>query len=368
MRILHVIDSLSMGGAENVLVELSAGQRKLGNDVTVMPLVCPKETPVRKRIEDKGVVVVPLSECGSVYSLKHIVNLAKRITKFDIIHVHLFPAFYWAFFAKILSRSKVPMIYTEHSTDNKRRKSLILHKVDRVVYQYGYKRIVACAEKVQGTFTMAFPSIHHVCYINNGVDVSVFANATPYSKQELLGVREDCFLVTMVARFMPMKRQDTIVEALRLLPSDVHAVFVGGNKEDKGLIEVRELAKRLGVLARVHFLYVRTDVPRILKSSDVVVLASDYEGLSLSSIEGMAACKPFLASDVNGLRDVIHGAGLLFENKNSKALAELILKLKTDSVFYQEVSNACELRSKAFDVNAMVGGYIKVYQACIDKN
>lgn len=94
-------------------------------------------------------------------------------------------------------------------------------------------------------------------------------------------------------------------------------------------------------------------------------MASDYEGLSLSSIEGMAAGKPFVASDVNGLREVVGGAGLLFENKNAVALAEAINKLYIDSTLYEDVRAKCEQRAREYDVNRMVEGYMKVYQDCL---
>lgn len=365
MKILHIIDSLSMGGAENVLIGLSSGQKRLGHDVTIMPLVCPPQTPVRSKIEDNNVLVAPFLERGSVYNPRLIFKIAKVLKNYDLVHVHLFPALYWAFYAKVLSCCRVPMIYTEHSTNNKRRNNALLHCMDSLVYQHGYKMIVACAEKVLDTYKKAFPKVKHTCYINNGVETSLYANAKSYTKNELLEVSDEIFLITMVARFMSMKRQDTIVEALIKLPSDVHAVFVGGNEEDEGLRRVKNLAETNGVLDRVHFLYVRDDVPRILKTSDVIIMASDYEGLSLSSIEGMAAGKPFIASDVNGLREVVGGAGLLFENKNADALADLIIKLKTQPDYYFQISHACEARSKEFDVNAMVESYLQVYNALI---
>jgi glycosyltransferase involved in cell wall biosynthesis len=55
----------------------------------------------------------------------------------------------------------------------------------------------------------------------------------------------------------------------------------------------------------------------LLKTADIVVLSSHYEGLSLASIEGMASGKPFIASDVPGLHEVVKGADLLFEDKTT---------------------------------------------------
>lgn len=361
MRILHIIDSLSMGGAENVLVGLSAEQKRLGHDVVVVPLVCPDQTPLRSKIENEGITVAPIKMKGSVYDIRLVCKLARIMGQYDIVHVHLFPALYWAAFAKRISRCHVPMVFTEHSTNNKRRKNAVLHFVDHIVYKRGYKMIVACAEKVQDSFRHAFPDISHVCYVNNGVNTQIYQEATPYQKKELINCEGEPFIVTMVARFMPMKRQDTVVEALAILPNKIHAVFVGGEKEDEGLLRVQRLAVEKGVADRVHFLYIRTDVPRILKTSDVVVMASDYEGLSLSSIEGMASGKPFIATNVDGLREVVGGAGLLFANGDSETLASLVNRLTVDKEFYIDVAKKCQSRSASYDVKTMTKSYISVY-------
>lgn len=365
MKILHVIDTLGMGGAENVLIGLTSGQKNRGHDVTVMPLVCPYHTPVREKMENNGIVVKPLKDKGTVYDPRLIFKIVGNLKKYDIIHVHLFPSLYWVAFAKWLAFSSVPMVYTEHSTNNKRRKYRILHLIDMAVYHYGYKKVIACAEKVLETYKQAFPQVEHATYINNGIDTKIYRDALPYNKKELIGLDEDTFLVTMVARFMPMKHQDTLVEALSQLSENIHAIFVGGSETDEGAIRVKKLASDKCVLHRVHFLYIRNDVPRILKSSDIVIMASDYEGLSLSSIEGMAAGKPFVASDVNGLREVVSGAGILFENKNSEILSQIINRLSTDKQYYEEVAKMCEKRAQEYDVNVMVESYMEEYSKVI---
>ena len=171
----------------------------------------------------------------------------------------------------------------------------------------------------------------------------------------------------MVARFMPMKRQDTIVETISKLPAKFHVCFVGGEPTDDGLLKVKRQAENLNVISRVHFLYIRSDVPRILKTSDVVMMASDYEGLSLSSIEGMAAGKPFIATDVNGLREIVAGAGELFENKNSNQLVEILLKLESDKTYYDELVHRCRRRAKEYDIQSMVDQYMNEYEKIIKK-
>lgn len=121
------------------------------------------------------------------------------------------------------------------------------------------------------------------------------------------------------------------------------------------------MAEELGVSDRVHFLYIRSDVPRILKTSDVVMMSSEYEGLSLSSIEGMAAGKPFIATDVNGLREVVSGAGELFELYNSDQLASILSKLESDKEYYSLVAKRCSQRAAEFDIKVMADKYLDIY-------
>lgn len=365
MRILHIINSLSMGGAENLLAELAGVQVSSGNEVTVAPLIYQDSTIVGMKLQAMDVKVEPFRTSGTVYSPVFIPMIIKKAKQFDVVHVHLFPSLYWAGFAKLFSRCSVPFVFTEHSTNNKRRDNIFLHWSDLLVYKYCYKRIIACADKALDAFKNSFPTVDHCCTINNGVSVFTFIDALPYTKKALLGLTENEFVITMVARFMSMKRQDTVVEALSKLPATVHVVFVGGEERHDGLIRVKNLVRELNLTERVHFLYTRNDVPQILKTSDVILMASDYEGLSLSSIEGMAAGKPFIASDVDGLREVVGGAGLLYKNRDADQLSGLILKLYQDREFYDQIRNQCFERAKEYDLNRMVSLYDKVYSEVV---
>lgn len=367
MKILHVIDDLSMGGGQNLLIGLAGRQSHLGHNVTVLQLKKAEDQKVTEKIESKNVKVDWLTVSGSVYNPLLILKLIPRIRMADIVHVHLFPALYWTGFARLMSFCKVPIVYTEHSTKNKRRANPILKRVDSFVYKHCYNQVIACADKALETYLECYPNVGHVCAINNGVDTILYRDAEKYSKKELLGIPEDCFVVTMVARFMFMKRQDTIVKAIASLPQKFHACFVGGKSEDQGLIRVKDLAKKLGVEDRIHFLYLRSDVPQILKSSDAIIMSSEYEGLSLSSIEGMAARKPFIATNVTGLKEIIKGAGILFELDNSAELSSILLKLESDNEYYNQIAKSCAERAELYNIQNMVDQYMHVYETCIKK-
>lgn len=368
MKILHIIDNLSMGGGQNLLIGLAGIQQHLGHDVCVLALESCDDTLVRDKIESEGVKVKVLSKKIGLRNPLQIFLLIPWLKKYNIVHVHLFPALYWVGFAKLLSFQNTPVVYTEHSTKNRRRTHSILRRVDSFVYQNCYDKVIACADKALDTYIKVYPKVKHVCAINNGVDTKKYWEAKPYTKQELLGISEDSFVVTMVARFMFMKRQDTIVEAIQKLPEKFHACFVGSEPTDEGLLKVKQLAESLGVSNRIHFLYLRSDVPRILKTSDVVMMSSEYEGLSLSSIEGMAAGKPFLATNVNGLREVVQGAGELFELCDSDELANKLSYLESNTSYYMEMAERCRKRASEYDIYRMVEKYLFLYKEVLNFN
>ena len=91
-------------------------------------------------------------------------------------------------------------------------------------------------------------------------------------------------------------------------------------------------------------------------------MSSHYEGLSLSNIEGMSVGKPFIASDVDGLREITNGYGILFPHGDDQALANEIKHLAEDRTYYDQIAAQCYERAQQFDINNMVDAYVKVYK------
>ena len=106
-----------MGGAENLLIGLAGIQQKRGNEVTVVSLQSSKDKVVTKKIVESGVKVELLSKRIGLHNPLQILLLAPWLKKYDIIHVHLFPALYWVGFANLLTGKRAKLVYTEHSTN-----------------------------------------------------------------------------------------------------------------------------------------------------------------------------------------------------------------------------------------------------------
>lgn len=360
MKILHIINSLGCGGAESLLSDLCYIQKEQGLDISIATLR-DTESIFKDKVEKLGIKYICLSNRMSIYNPLLIFKIATIIKGYDLVHVHLFPAQYWVALAKFFTNAKTLIVTTEHSTNNRRREYKIFQYIDTFVYKL-YDKIICCSEKACETFMCHFPSIRHAIAIPNGINLGRFKNATPKSKLSLFDLPETSCVIVMVARFQPPKRQDSLIEALKYLPENYCVVFAGNKPDDPNVELVVNLVKELKLENRVRLLGVRGDIPDVLKSSDIIVLASDYEGLSLSSIEGMAINKPFIATNTNGLREVVSGAGILYEKDNPKMLADHILSLMQNDVYYNEISERCSARASQYDINTMAQSYLNVYQ------
>ena len=357
MKILHVITSLRMGGAEKLIVDSVPLYHEKGLDVDVL-LFDGSNTPFKSELESKGVNVYSLSSGRSVYNPSFIIKLLPYLSRYDIVHTHNTAP---QLFAAIASVWRPALLCTtEHNTSNRRRSMKWYYPIDKWMYSR-YKEVISISESTTKHLKEYVEIKCPVRTIPNGINVSHYAEATALKKQAL-GCQEDSFLLMMVAGFRHQKDQDTIIHAMKFLSSRVRLCLVGDGER---ISECKKLAINYGVADRVIFTGRRTDVANLLKTADVVVMSSHYEGFGLAAVEGMAAGKPVVASDVPGLGDIVRGYGILFSPGNPYDLTKCVNDLMTDRNFYNYVASKCMKRAKEYDIHKMVDGYIQVYRTMI---
>ena len=356
MRILHIITSLNIGGAEKLMVDLLPRLKEKGVDVEILLLVG-KKTMFYEQLEKNGVKIHTFSEQGNVYNPKHLFILYRFLkkNKFDIIHTHNTAPQIFAAIASILLPLK--LVTTEHSTDNRRRDLRWYKIIDKWMYDR-YSRVISISDAAHNNL-ISYLGIKNTTrkfsVVYNGVDVDKYANAVGTHAND-----SQKKIVTMVAGFRYQKDQDTLIKACSLLPKEDYELWLVGDGERRK--ELVALVNKLVLQANVKFWGNRNDIPEILKSSDVNVMSSHIEGFGLSAVEGMAAGKPFIASNVEGLCDIVEGAGKLFEHGDHVQLANLITELLEHPVLYDKVASQCFSKSRQYDISKMVDGYMSVYQ------
>ena len=349
MRILHVITSLRTGGAERLMVGMLPRMKAKGHEVDLC-VFDGVRTPFYEELGSKGVRVIPLGH--SVYSLVNLFKLIPLMRGYDIVHSHNTACQYFVAIASFFSKCKI--YTTEHNTSNRRR-NVWWRMLDR--WMYGrYDKVVCISELTKKNLIQHIgSSFEDKCVIiYNGIDLKTFVgiSSSPITNEKK---------VLMVSAFREQKDQKTLIKAMKDLPSNYVLELAGGGEEHL-IDDCKQLVHELQLDGRVEFLGVRTDIPALLSMANVVVLSSHYEGLSLSSLEGMASGKPFVASDVEGLHDIVGGYGVLFPHGDSKVLATEIRKLCEDEIYAEEVAERCMERAKMFDVETMAQNYWCLYQ------
>lgn len=355
MKILQVITSMRIGGAEKLVAEMVPLMKKAGHEVDIL-LFDGTETSFKQELKKKGVTIYNLSIGGFVYNPLYIFKLVSYLKKYDIIHTHNTACQLFVALANILYSATI--ITTEHNTSNRRRNWKWFRIIDNWMYNK-YKTIICISDAAEKNLKEYLNHCKtHIITIYNGINITQFSKAKANNtlKQE----SEKRHILTMVAGFREQKDQDTLIRSLKHLPIDHYEVWLIGDGERKS--QLCELCKKEHVENYVRFLGIRNDIPEILKASDIIIMSSHFEGLSLSSIEGMVSGKPFIASDVDGLREITKGAGILFPEGNEKALAKNIQELIENKILYDETAQQCMKKAAKYDIMYTTKKYLEIYQ------
>ena len=363
MRILHVINSLATGGAEKLILDTLPLYKQKGVHVDLLLLWDNNciFTQELKKMDCCTIHILKTSKnYKDIYNVLSIFKIAKILKNYDLAHVHLFPAQYYVVFANILISNKCKLVFTEHNTTNRRIKSKLFKPLESFIYKR-YTKLVCITEEIKNIYINYLnKSVSQLVVIQNGVNIENITEAKPYDKLSLNSqISSEDVVLIQVAAFRPQKDQLTLIKAMQFLPIHFKLILIGEG-ENKKICETFVTKEKLA--NRVFFLGQRTDISRLLKSVDLVVLASHYEGLSLSSIAGLASGVPFVASDVPGLHEIVKGYGVLFEEGNTTDLINKINNLINDNEYYLQIAKTCLERSKHFDISIMIVKHIQLYK------
>jgi len=339
--ILHVIDSLNIGGAQELLVLLADKTPKSAYQTLVC--VIQPDVTLKSRIESKGATVFCLSRsrpsifCPGKFiayfylNIRDIVSLCKQ-HQVDVVHCHLSDAEFtgilagWLYGARrIISTVHYPALLPERKSGDIR--NYLRIAATRLLYRLANAVVAVSDDVAQQLKTVFRLAPSKIKIIINGIDVEAIHRTLPNPEHlpslcALPGQR----LITSVGRLMPPKGHGYLVSAMPDLISQVGNVrlLLAGDGDLKASLE--QLSQDLKVQDVISFLGSRSDVPDILALSDVFVLPSVSEGTSLALLEAMAASKPIVATDIPGNRAVLrHGHNcLLVPSGNPEKLAKAI--------------------------------------------
>ena len=363
MKILHLISSGGLYGAETMMVALSRQLQKDGHSslIGVFDNAHLPNTEIADYAQSKGVPVKVVSCKGridrrAVSRLRHIL----REERVDVIHAHGYKADIYGYAANFGLNH--PILSTCHTWYDNDFAALLYGILDRQILRL-FDMTIAVSEAVAAELRGAGVRPEKIRLIDNGIDLHSFIASRATLRHELQTSKK---LIGTVARLAPEKGIEYLLRAavtvLREQP-DVLFVIVGDGPDRQKLTA---LAQELGIGSHVIFTGARRDIPGVYASLDVLVQPSLKEGLPMTLLEGLAAGRATVATRVGAVeRVVLHEkTGLITEPADSPALANAIVRLLNDEHLRKRLGEAGHnwIRDN-FSAEAMARTYLELYQS-----
>jgi glycosyltransferase involved in cell wall biosynthesis len=368
MKILHIISSGGMYGAEAVILNLSRTLNQQGHS-SVLGIFANAPSPnlqLHKLALEEGIESHPIACSGQLdRTVPTSIRALAASTGADLIHAHGYKADVYVYLA--MRKSATPLVSTCHTWYDDNRLVWLYGVVDRMVLRR-YQAVVAVSGEVKQRLLDAGVEPANIHFIRNGIDLRPFTNATPSLRH--LAAPEG-LLIGWVGRLTRDKGPDLFLRAIDQLRQqfpDARYVLVG---EGPYRPECERLIAALALGDIVHLLGQRSDMPAVYASFDLMVSSSRQEGLPMAILEGMAATLPWVATSVGAVPIVIQDGqnGILIPPDNVEILANSMAHLMRNPEERACMGAAAKrLIESEFSAQRMTEDYLRTYSAAMMKN
>lgn len=359
LHIMHIQESLDIGGMENGIVNI-ANQRD--KDRFAVSLCCiNKVGSLADRINDNETKILCLHQKeGISVALIFRLNKLFRENKVDIVHTH---NFYSGIYGIIAARlAGVPIIiHGEHGT-------LVLTNPIRIYVMiflslFVDKFFTVSSELRNDFLKKTGVSSNKIAVLVNGVDTKRFrVDITNTQLRDSLKIPSRNLIFGSIGRLVPVKNYQLLIQAKKRMDIaglNTSCIITGSGPSRKNL---ELFARDIGT--EVLFLGERNDIPNVLAMLDLFVLTSLSEGMSNTILEAMACGKPVIATRVGGNTELIEErkTGLLFSSNNLEELVIALLECINNREFALQLGHfARQTVEQKFSLNAMVKNYEQAY-------
>ncbi len=375
MKILHVITTLDVGGAEMHLLSQVRGQCARGHELRVCYLK--GEGSLAKDFRSAGAEHV-----GRVGWLPFGArSLAPHLPWADVVHSHLLKADGLAALTATLHGRRARLISGKHNDEQVLRRPLV-SLVHGLIARLP-RRTVVLSDHVGRFFRehgrMSEEGMRRIYYGIDRVPFERARDADPAERAALrasFGFGPDDVLFVCVARFAPQKAHDVLLDAFAAATRYEGAppmglLLVGDDPFGDGRQRAERHARSLDLGQRVHFAGIRRDVPALLAASEVFVMSSLWEGLGLVFLEAMACGLPVLSTRVSAIPEVVQEGvtGLLVSAGDVSELARGFATLARDGERRRELGEAGQERVRShFGIERMVEETLAVYREVLEES
>lgn len=344
IKVVQVINSLRVGGAEQLVLDICKKIDRTRFDISVVCLE-PGNTPIGSEVRSLGVQVEEMS-C----SRKNVVYRVAKTAQFlrnlapDIIHAHLVDGGIYSRLAQVFSGRKI-MITHEHNLCYQRSRFFGLPKLLEHVLSKRTECTITVSEAAKSYYVeqvKADPS--KVVVMRNAVDTTLFLNLSERNACRAELDADGRTLIVTVGRLHADKDHETLLRAAAIAvesDSTLKFIIVGDGPERQRL---EFLVGELRIDGYVKFLGERRDIPRILSAADIFVLTSVREGQGIVILEALVSGLPVLATQVGGIPECVSMKNSVLvpprdPRQTAAALAEVVSGIEAGRFTRHEISD-----------------------------
>lgn len=368
IRVLHLVLSLNVGGAERVVSSLVTDQK--GEDIEQSVCCLDQIGSLGLELINEGYDAICLKRKPGV-DLKLVWRIWKYCYKknIDIIHTHgESPWFYGALACQLVPLAKISCITTIHGYGGGDRKELKQYRLWKFLTRLS-KKVVCVSRIFQTELESAGLITKKLTTIVNCLDPAQFKGFENTILRTEYGIDKDEFVVGIVARLSSIKNHILLLAAVEKLTRQnskkIRLVIVGDGPE-RSVLESE--VEKLRIKNLVVFCGEQQTIYKFYKLFDVFVLPSFSEGISMTLLEAMASGVPVIASAVGGNTEIIvhNENGLLFPSNNLDSLVRCINRvMKEENLVKKLVEEANRTIHKKFSLDAMLSAYSSLYREVV---
>lgn len=373
IRVVHIITSLTPGGAEMMLYKLIAHTNRHQFESIVIAL--DDKQGLAEKISAHGVSVHFLNMRNNLLSSWRILQLARLLRSLqpDVVQGWMYHGSLAASLANNVLSNRYPVLW------NIRQSLYNIHQEKRStqwVIRLAAKQSTQPERIIYNSWLSAEQHAingfedRRSQVIANGFDLRIFT-AKPYHRESIrheLGIPRDALVIGMFAHYHPMKNHALFLEAAHLLCTQhQHIHFIlAGNQLTQDNTDIQRLLKRYPASAkRLHLLGERRDIPALLNALDIFSLTSSHgEGFPNVIGEAMACSIPCIATDVGDTPRIIGRTGQILQDATPSSLAFAWLEwMNAGKVWRQEMGQQAMRRiHKHYNIRAITDQYQDLYQ------
>ena len=334
MRVLHLITSLSTGGAETMLRNVVTRSKAPGNESLVVSLTA--KSMIGEEIESNGIRVVALDGRAGVLTPNQCLQMFRTVRSWrpDIVHSWMYHANLAAqVMSSLIGRRRFRLITSVrgamYAPQAQKRSLRVVRALDAKLSSRA-NAIVFNSRVVMRQHGGAGYDLRHACVIPNGFDTVKFrpSSAVRTRVRAELGMT-NAQVVGIVARYHPLKGHRYFLEAAReiSIANPTARFLMIGRGCDEQNSELTSLISSLGLKDKLISLGERHDVDVLQNAFDVAVCSSISESFPNSIGEAMAAGIPCVCSNVGDCSELVGTAGRIVPTGDSSAIAAAVLEL-----------------------------------------